>query len=483
MPSPAQQQDILRAGALVGDHFVIRKQLGRGGIGDVYLAEHASLPDIKCAVKVMRREFCGNQSFVEMLRAEARKQSRLQHDNVVQIHDFFEWQGRYCLVQSFVSGQTLSQIIAQSPQGLELNLALRLICEVLTGLDHAHEQGILHCDIKPSNIIVDENGRARILDFGIARDLGASARDSNVLSAGTPEYMSPEQILLPYEVDHRTDVYSSGVMFFEMLSGRLPFGNAPPQADAQMPQVHLDPPDIRRVRADIPEVLARIVVTAMQRDRDRRFAGCADFCEALIAYQRRQRWRRTWLPAIAAASVVAAAVGLALWQWSSRVQQKNFLSATALIGNAVRSLDQLCREAEQRERKRAGLSLARQMQDDQDQHLVEDFNRQLVEMNANIEDFARNYLGALKQLRALPATAADKAKTLALQSASDEEMRWATGVVISDYEASRSGHAALSSSEVLLQRCRVSPNGAREQVPAGETTPKADAPHHPDAGE
>ena len=107
MQTQAQQPDILQPGALVGDHFVIRKQLGSGGIGAVYLAEHASLPDIKCAVKVLRREFSGNESFVEILRAEARKQSRLEHDNVVQIHDFFEWNGRYCLVQSFVSGQTL----------------------------------------------------------------------------------------------------------------------------------------------------------------------------------------------------------------------------------------------------------------------------------------------------------------------------------------------------------------------------------------
>jgi serine/threonine protein kinase len=465
MQTRVQQPDILQAGTLIGDHFVIRKQLGSGGFGDVYLAEHASLPDIKCAVKVLRREFSENESFVEMLRAEARKQSRLKHDNVVQIHDFFEWNGCYCLVQSFVSGETLSRIIANSPQGLELNLALRLICEVLSGLDYAHEHGILHCDIKPSNIIVDESGRARILDFGIARDLGASTRDGDVLT-GTPVYMSPEQILPPYQLDHRTDVYSSGVMFFEMLSGRLPFGKAPPQVDAQMPQVRLDPPDIRRFRADIPEVLARIVVTAMQRDRERRFAGCADFREAIVAYQRRQRWRRTWLPAIAAAAVVAAAVGLTLWQWGNRVQQKNFLSATASIGNAVKSLNQLCYESGQREIKRSGLSLAQQMHDSKDMHVAEGFTRQLAEINANIEDFTRIYLGALKQLRALPDTAAEKAKDLALRSAPDEE-RWATGVVASDYEASRSGHTLPSSSEVLLQRCRTSANEARAPAPAG----------------
>ena len=470
MQAPAQQPDVLEPGALIGDHFVIRRQLGSGGMGDVYLAEHASLPDIKCAVKVLRREFSGNESFVEMLRGEARKQSRLKHDNVVQIHDFFEWNGRYCLVQSFVSGQTLSRLVAKSPQGLELGFALQLICEVLSGLDYAHEQGILHCDIKPSNIIVDESGRARILDFGIARDLGASGGDSDVLTAGTPEYMSPEQILPPFEVDHRTDVYSSGVMFFEMLCGHLPFGVARTQVDSEMPQVRLDPPDVRRFRADIPEALARIVVTAMQRDRDRRFAGCCDFREAILAYQRRERWRRTWLPAIAAVVVVAAGVGLALWQWSSRVQQKNLLSASASIGNAVKSLDQLCRESDERDRKRVGLGLAKEMQDEQDKHLVEDFTRQLTEMDANIEDFTRNYDGALKQLRALPAAAVDKAKTLAVQAASDSEMRWATGIVVSDFEASPSGVAPSLSSEALIQRCHTFADGTRALVPRGKAT-------------
>ncbi|MDE2051592.1 MAG: serine/threonine protein kinase, partial [Gammaproteobacteria bacterium] len=288
MNADAQQDDALAPGTPIGDHFVIRSQLGSGGMGDVYLAEHAALPDIKCAVKVLRRELSVNESFVGILRAEARKQSRLEHDNVVQIRDFFEWRGRYCLVQSFVRGETLNRLIANSPKGLDLRLALRVICDVLSGLDYAHEQGILHCDIKPSNIIIDESGRARILDFGIARDLGASSADSDVLSAGTPDYMSPEQILPPFEVDHRTDVYSSGVTLFQMLSGRLPFDHATAQVDGEMPQVRLDPPDVRRFRADVPEVLARIVVTATLRDRDRRFAGCADFREAIIRYHRRE---------------------------------------------------------------------------------------------------------------------------------------------------------------------------------------------------
>ena len=152
------------------------------------------------------------------------------------------------------------------------------------------------------------------------------------------------------------------------------------------------------------------------------------------------------------------------------MQQKNLLSASASIGNAVKSLNQVCRESDYRERSRAGLSLAQQMPDYEHKHEdIEGFTRQLAEKNRNIEDYTRIYVGALKQLRALPATAADKARTLALQSASDVE-RWATGVVVSDYEASRSGHAVPSSSEVLLQRCRTSASGARA-VPTGKATP------------
>ena len=469
MNADAQQDEALEPGALIGDHFVIRSQLGSGGMGDVYLAEHATLPDIKCAVKVLRRELSANEAFVGILRAEARKQARLEHDNVVQIRDFFEWNGRYCLVQGFVKGETLNRLIASSPMGLDLRLALRIICDVLSGLDYAHEQGILHCDIKPSNIIIDESGRARILDFGIARDLGASSGDSDVLSAGTPDYMSPEQILPPYELDHRTDVYSSGVTLFQMLSGRLPFDRVPTQVDAEMPQVRLDPPDVRRFRPNIPEVLARIIVTATQRDRDRRFAACADFRDAIIAYQRRERWRRTWLPAIATSVVIAAGIGFALWQWSLRVQHKNILSASASIGTAAESLGQLCREAEERQRKNAGLTLALKMQDEEGQHLVDGFKHQLADIDINIAGMARNYLGALNQLRALPAMAVGKGKTLALQSAASEDRQWAAGIVASDYEALRSGRATPPSSEALIQRCR---------PPAGGVAPSSQQPTH-----
>src|SRR6185437_9380309 len=170
-------------------------------------------------------------------------------------------------------------------------------------------------------------------------------------------------------------------------------------------------------------------------------------------------WRRTWLPAIAACVVIAAIAGLALWQWSLRVQHKNILSASAAIGTAAESLGQLCREAQERERKNAGLALALKMQDEEGQHLVTGFKQQLADIDTNIAGMTRNYLGALNQLRTLPATAVGKAKALALQSAAGEDRQWAAGIVASDYEAWRSGHTTPPSSEGLIQRCSSLANG------------------------
>ena len=302
----------LADGTTIGDHFIIRRKLGGGGMGEVYLAENLELPDKKYAIKVLRSEFSHDPRFVSMLQDEAKKQARLEHDNVVQIYDLLKWAGHYCLIQSFVNGKTLASMIEEEPQGLKPAVALPLMLDILKGLDHAHAIGILHCDVKPANVIVDMDGRARVTDFGISRDIGPIARDSGLVGVGTPEYMSPEQIIKPYEVDHRTDVFSAGVMFFEMLCGRLPFEAPQSQDNASMPQIIMDAPDVRQFRNDIPEALARIVATGLQRDPALRFQGCVDFHRAIVDFRRRERWRRTWLPAIIGSSIIAVigAVGL-----------------------------------------------------------------------------------------------------------------------------------------------------------------------------
>jgi hypothetical protein len=433
-------------GDRVGDHFVVRQRLGGGGMGDVYLAQHTSIPDLRCAIKVLQPHLSGNTTFVELLHAEARRQSRLEHDNVVQIRDFFAWQGRYCLVQQYVSGKTLSTLIAESPKGLPLDVALRLICEVLSGLHYAHSKAVLHCDVKPDNIIVDERGRARITDFGISQDMGAAGKRQGCI--GTPPYMSPEQLQPSLEPDHRTDVFSSGVMLFEMLSGQLPFEGALP--DGRLAQTVLDPPDVRRHRPEIPEILARIIATAMQRERNQRFSSCAEFRDAILTYQRRVRWRRTWLPAIAITAVVATVGLLALWRWSIHLHEQAVPPARELMVDAAKALNELCRSVHERDIRRPGLEIAKQMHDEK---LVREFTRRAAETQANIEDAAHRYVSDLGKLRAIAADVTDEGQKLALAAAEDADIHWASERVANDLAAARTGGGP-ADTVTVISRCR-----------------------------
>ncbi len=416
----------LADGTLVGGRFVVRRKLGGGGMGEVFLAENVEVPDKRYAIKVLRPEFSADPRFVSMLRDEATKQARLEHDNVVGMIDFFAWEGRYCLLQDFVAGKTLAQLIAEQPGGLAPAVALPLMRGILSGLDHAHALGILHCDVKPANVIVDSGGRPRLTDFGISRDVGVLAGDSSVVGAGTLEYMSPEQVLTPRDIDHRSDVYSAGVVFFEMLCGRLPFELAPDAGRDALPQLQHDAPDLRSVRADVPAPLARIVATALQRDPNQRFQGCADVEQAIAEHQRRERWKRTWLPGLVVAALVALVVAGGLYKMRSdereaaraaerrnaEVARANAVRtrATAVdaVRNAATALGLLCREWIDYGIKAQGVAAAR---DAGLADLVPKFRQRLAEMEANMDQHAREYGAALSQLRSVDAAVLASALT------------------------------------------------------------------------
>jgi serine/threonine protein kinase len=451
---PRKPSDELPPGSQIGDHFVVRRRLGVGGMGEVYLAENTNLRDLQCAVKILRPELSDNEEFVESLKAEAGRQSRLKHDNVVQIYDFFEWRGRYYLFQGYISGKTLSEHIAQSPSGLPLHDALTWISEILAGLDYAHQtRGVLHCDIKPSNIIVDEMGRPRITDFGIARDLGASSGPDANVPVGTPEYMSPEQITAPATMDHRTDVYSTGVMLFEMLSGRLPF-ERPPSSGNFFPQLLTDPPDIRRFRADIPETVARIILTAMQPDRERRFPSCVDFRRAIVKYLRDKRWREVWLPIIAVASVVAGAIGLGLWYWYTG--QRNLVvektrnveiskAAESMLGAAT-SLNLLCREAKAREAKARGVGIAEGMGE---VDVARQLKSQVQDMDSNIDTDTQIYLNDIRQLLPSARAVVDSAESASLKSQASAQTHSSIEIVMADYQSLHAGSGPSSRADMI----------------------------------
>lgn len=271
-------------GTLVGDHFSLLRRLGSGGMGEVYLATNLNLPDKRYAIKVLRQELADEPRFAELLNAEAQRQARLDHDNIVQIYDYFQWQRHHCLVMAFVDGSTLADLIAAQPDGLKEAHALDVMLAILRGLNHAHEHGVLHCDIKPANVLVDTEQRVRVTDFGIARDLAPAAPGERHAVVGTPAYMSPEQIASPDRVDHRTDVYSAGIVLFEMLTGTVPFRQSSASDYSVLKQhVEREAPLPSTLR-EVDPAVDRIVSKALRKEARRRYRGCGDMLADIEAF-------------------------------------------------------------------------------------------------------------------------------------------------------------------------------------------------------
>src|SRR5262249_55250438 len=204
-------------------NFRIISEIGEGGMGVVYLAEHRELPK-RFAIKSLSSALSGDPRFRERFYREARNQALLDHPNIVQVTDFFEEYNQFFLVMEYVDGQDLSKLIKARGQ-LSQNEALSIFEDILKGVEFAHSKSIIHRDIKPSNVLIDKNGRARIMDFGIAILAGAGEKRFNTTrgTVGSPCYMSPEQIIHPPDVDRRSDIYSLGIVLYEMLAGDVPF--------------------------------------------------------------------------------------------------------------------------------------------------------------------------------------------------------------------------------------------------------------------
>jgi len=215
--------------------------LGRGGMGVVYKARQPRLNRI-VALKILAQEKDRDGQFVERFTREAQALARLNHPNIVTVHDFGETGGHCYLVMEFVDGLNLRQLLLNGK--MAPGQALTIVPKICEALQYAHEQGIVHRDIKPENILLDKQGRVKIADFGIAKMLGVEAGQQALTGAkdvvGTPHYMAPEQLEKPLTVDHRADIYSLGVVFYEMLTGELPLGKfAPPSKKVQI-DVRLD---------------------------------------------------------------------------------------------------------------------------------------------------------------------------------------------------------------------------------------------------
>ncbi len=227
--------------ALLFPQLELLECLGRGGMGAVYKARQPRL-DRFVALKILAPEKQNDPQFAERFEREARALARLNHPNIVTVFDFGEVQGRFYLLMEFVDGLTLRQLLQTGK--MTPAEALNIVPKICEALQFAHEQGIVHRDIKPENILLDKQGRVKIADFGIAKIAGLESKDLSLTGArdvmGTPNYMAPEQVEKPLTVDHRADIYSLGVVFYEMLTGELPLGKfAPPSQKVQV-DVRLD---------------------------------------------------------------------------------------------------------------------------------------------------------------------------------------------------------------------------------------------------
>jgi len=282
-PSLASAGTLLRPGSLFANRYDIKEVLGTGGMGVVYRAFDRELQEA-VAIKTLRPEsLAGDGVALERFKQEIRLARKIAHRNVVRTYDLGEVNGTYYLTMEYVEGTSLKQLIGSRGQ-LPVPVTLTIGKQLCRALEVAHEQGIIHRDIKPQNIVVEPSGFLKVMDFGIAR-LATRATDQGLtqegMSIGTPEYMSPEQ-LSGMELDPRSDLYSAGVVLFECLTGRVPF-----EADTMYAliakQLEEAPPDPRRLNADVPESLAGVIQRAMSKEPADRYQTAVEMHDALAA--------------------------------------------------------------------------------------------------------------------------------------------------------------------------------------------------------
>ena len=266
--------------------YVIEAVLAKGGMGVVWRAQNMESAE-PVAIKAVANDLIVDPEFRIRMQDEARRHQRLHHPNIVPVPDVFETAGETCIVMKLIGGLSLATLLEHRPNNrLDVEEAVRIVKDVLDALNYAHRHGIVHRDVKPSNVMVDREGKVWLLDFGIALAMGEQRRTRTGQTVGTLLYMSPEQIIKPRTIDHRSDVYSVGCMLYEMLTGRAPFvknqdGIADSDFAIQQAHVNRTPLQPKSRVANIPADLDRIIMTALNKNPDDRIPGCGEFLRLL----------------------------------------------------------------------------------------------------------------------------------------------------------------------------------------------------------
>ncbi len=257
--------------------YRIAEQLGQGGMATVYKAYHAAL-DRYVALKVLHPAFNEDKSFELRFQREARVVAKLEHPHIVPIYDYAEHEHRPYLVMKFIAGETLKARLQRGP--LTSEEIQDVVDSVGSALGYAHRQGILHRDIKPSNVLISTDGVMYLADFGLARiaQMGESTLSSDSIM-GTPQYISPEQAMGKKELDAGTDIYSFGVMLYEMVVGQVPF-NADTPFSIIHDHIYTPLPMPRKVNPKVPETVERVLLKALSKERADRYASVEEMSQA-----------------------------------------------------------------------------------------------------------------------------------------------------------------------------------------------------------
>jgi serine/threonine-protein kinase len=274
----AQQQYLLNK------RYRLLSPIGAGGMAVVYKAQDLALGRL-VAVKILREPLTGDPDFLARFQQEARAAANLAHPNIVTVHDFGRDGGRNYIVMEYVEGKDLKSLIKEGSP-FKVDRALDLTIQICAGIGYAHRAGLVHCDVKPQNILVTADGRVKVTDFGIARALATlQPGETTDVVWGSPQYYSPEQAAGEAPTP-ASDVYAIGVVVYEMLAGRLPFVASTQQALAMM---HLrdEPPRLTLFNPSIPETLERIVHKVMAKEPSARYRTADQLGRILISYRER----------------------------------------------------------------------------------------------------------------------------------------------------------------------------------------------------